>query len=251
MQLDWTTVVFELINFGVLMLLLTRFLFKPVRELLLERKREVASAQVLAETARTESEAAKAQFEGRQRELEAEAKALQDRAKAEAEQTANELIEAGREDIRRARARFEAELERARVEALERLRPELIQLTFEAGRRLLADMQLGELAQAFASRGALSLRDALAADQSDLADKRVRAWVSPDADLHAVSRVLEQTLGDSQLELDVDSSLVGGVKLIADGVEVEASAGASLGRWLREQLGASRSRAELGLGAGS
>ncbi|KIG16825.1 Sodium-transporting ATPase subunit F [Enhygromyxa salina] len=252
MDLDWTTVIFELINFGVLALLLTRFLFKPVRKLLLERKREVASAQAEAEAARAHSEAAQLQFERRQHELQAEAAALRLQATAEGQRAADALIKDGREELRRRRASLELELERARVDALQRLRPELIELTFEAGRRLLLDLHAGELAQAFVSRGARSLQDALATDASGLAHKRVHAFVSPDADLDAVARTLRETLGDAQVELDVDASLVGGVRLIADGVEVEASAGASLRQWLRERLQPGTPGpppAEAGLGA--
>lgn len=245
MELDWTTVIFELINFGVLALLLTRFLFKPVRAMLREREQEIASAYAEAQTARAQSEAAKAELERRQHELEAQAKALREQAKAEGEQAAEAILQDGREDIRRARRSLEDELERARVDALHRLSPELIELSFEAGRRMLLDMHAGDVAVAFARRGARLLREALgsedAEDAEDVEDagrprKRVHAFVSPDAELYAVSLVLKETLGDAEVELEVDTSLVGGVKLIADGIEVEASAGASLGRWFREHI---------------
>ena len=239
MELDWTTVIFELLNFGVLALLLTRFLFKPVHTLLLERKHEVASAYTQAELARRESETARAELERRQHELEAQADGLREQARAAGEEAATALIEAGREEIRRVRKSLEDELDRARVDALHRLRPELIELAYEAGRRMLLDMHAGDVAVAFARHGARSLREAMgerADDDTGPAPPRVHAFVSPDAELYAVSLVLEQILGDVDVELDIDTSLVGGVKLIADGIEVEASAGASLERWLRERL---------------
>ena len=46
-----TTIVFELVNFVVLMLLLKRFLFRPVRRVLFERGEKVALALAEAKTA--------------------------------------------------------------------------------------------------------------------------------------------------------------------------------------------------------
>lgn len=232
MELDWTTVVFEIVNFGVLMALLTRFLFKPVRRVLRERKAEIERAHVEAESAREEGENAKKAFEQRQRELEGTADALRAQAKAEGEEAARQLIDDARDDMKRARAALDAELERARVDAIVRLRPELVQLAVEAGRRMLRELHAGDVSLAFARQGARKMRDELAGRSGRV---RVKALVSPDADMYAVSLALKESLGDAEVEVTVDQGLVGGVKLLADGLEVEASAGASLESWLKER----------------
>lgn len=244
MDLDWTTVIFEIINFGVLALLLVRFLFKPVRKVLGERKQEVERAYGEAKTARAESDAAKTEFERRRVELDTQVAAALEQAKIEGEQAARKIVEAAREATREARATLELELERARVEALERLRPEVVQLALEAGRRVLLDMHAGDIALAFARRGAERLREELGTTR---ARPRIDVHVSPDADVDAVSLALEHALEGAQLGMEVDPSLVGGVKLIADGLEVESSAGASLARWFAQRAElATTSRTEIG-----
>lgn len=235
MELDWTTVVFEIVNFGVLMALLTRFLFKPVRKLLHERKAEIESAHTEAEQARSESEQARAEFERRKRELEEEADVLRKAAKTEGEEAARQVVEDARADMKRARAALDTELERARVDAIVRLRPELVQLAVQAGRRMLAELHAGDVALAFARQGARKLKDEL---KGHSGRARVKAQVSPDADMYAVSLALKENLGDAEVEVTVDNGLVGGVRLLSEGIEVEASAGASLEHWLEEQAAA-------------
>jgi hypothetical protein len=53
--------------------------------------------------------------------------------------------------------------------------------------------------------------------------------------MYAVSLALKESLGDAEVEVAVDDGLVGGVRLLSEGIEVEASAGASLEYWLKEQ----------------
>lgn len=56
MLIDWPTVIFQIINFLILIALLKRFLYGPVIKAMDERERQVAAR--LAEAARTEEEAA-------------------------------------------------------------------------------------------------------------------------------------------------------------------------------------------------
>ena len=56
MQIDWTTLVLEIINFLVLVWILKRFLYKPVMEAIAARQRRVegklAEARVIEDSAR-------------------------------------------------------------------------------------------------------------------------------------------------------------------------------------------------------
>lgn len=233
MDLDWTTVILEILNFGVLALLLARFLFKPVRKVLAERKHEVERAHAEAKAARAESQTAKAEFERRRVELDKQAEAALEQAKNEGQQAAQQIVETAREHARQARASLDAELERARDDALEQLRPELVELAYEAGRRVLLDIQMGDVTLAFARQAARRLQEELDPDGSTR--PRVHAHVSPDADRDAISLALKESLGDVHVEIEVDPSMVGGVRLVAGGLEVEASAGASLARWFEHR----------------
>ncbi len=239
MELDWTTVIFELANFGVLLLLLTRFLFRPVRNILRERKSEIESIREEAESARTSAETAKTEYARLARELEADVDDRRRRAVTEGEAAATRLVEDAREGMRRAHESVAKEVEQSREEALASLRGELVQLAIGAGRRILEEMGAPDVAVAFARRGARRLRE----EAQTNGKLRVKALVSRDADLYAVSLVLKEALGDAEVEVLVDDALVGGVKLLADGLEVEASAGAALEQWFLD-------RAQEGLAEG-
>lgn len=235
MEIDATTVIFEIINFVVLMALLARFLFKPVRTVLRERKDQLERAANEAKAAHAESEVAKRDYEQRRRELDVDAAAQRDAARQAGEAAARQLVDQARDEMHRAREALDAELERARGEAVERLAPDLVALGVEASRRVLSEMGAKDVAVAFARRGAVALVKAMAEGDRDAP---IEARVSPDADVYAVSLALEEQLGDRQVSVVVDPALCGGVRLSAGGLEVESSAGASLGAWFRQRTAA-------------
>ena len=65
MQFDWTTFALEMVNFLVLVWLLKRFFYKPLRTAIESRRASVESTLQAAETARREAAAMKEQYENR------------------------------------------------------------------------------------------------------------------------------------------------------------------------------------------
>jgi F-type H+-transporting ATPase subunit b len=127
MELDWTTIILEVVNFLVLVWILKHFLYQPVLDVV--ERRRAAVEETLAEAAKREESAEKLrrQFEGRleawQREKQAAQEKLQreltqERSSAEGELRAS--LDAERERLL-AIARQE-ELERARLHEQEALK---------------------------------------------------------------------------------------------------------------------------------
>ena len=58
MQFDWVTFLLEFVNFLVLVWLLTRFFYKPVRNVIEARKKSIEHKIAEAEKTRTEADAA-------------------------------------------------------------------------------------------------------------------------------------------------------------------------------------------------
>lgn len=75
MQLDWTTFVLEIINFLVLLWILKRFFFRPVREAIARRQASVASTLEHAQSRATEADRLKQQYEARMQEWDREREA--------------------------------------------------------------------------------------------------------------------------------------------------------------------------------
>ncbi len=89
MQIDWTTFVLQIVNFLVLLWILTRFFYRPVLDVL--ARRQAGIERTLTQAHETEARAAslQIQFEGRLAQWEAEKAAA--RARLEAELTAERL----------------------------------------------------------------------------------------------------------------------------------------------------------------
>ncbi len=228
MSLDWKTLVFELLNFVVLMLILGRFLFRPVRKVMTDRKAEIEAKQREVAAALESAEASRRGFEARKGELDAGAEALAADARARAEKSAEAIVGEARHEAQRIVDAANAEVDALRRRALADLRPSLVRLASEAAARLLAEPGVPSLAAVFASRAAAALLGSLPTRPLP----PVHAWISADADMDAVLAVLRRELGPAaSIDAVRDESLVGGVRLAAGGVEVEASASASLAAW--------------------
>ena len=231
MAIDWKTLLFELLNFAVLMFVLGRYLFRPVRAVMVKRREEIEAAQRALAEAHAEADAARRALEVRRGELEAGAQASAAEVLARAEKAGAAALAEARDDAKRATDAAAAEVDALRRRALVELRPGLVRLAADAAAALLRDAAAPDLAVAFARRAAEALADAVPARPFP----PVRAWLSPDADEATILRALRAVLGPgAALEVHRDPALVAGVRLAAAGVEIDASASASLARWLAE-----------------
>lgn len=122
MQISWWTFALQVVNFLVLVWLLQRFLYKPVRDILEKRKALSAQAFAEAEKAGKDAEVARRHYEDargalvqeRQAMLDAAHRAIEaDRAKAlqEARDDAEKLVKTAHEQITEERAKTLAGLE--------------------------------------------------------------------------------------------------------------------------------------------
>ena len=135
-NLNITTLI-QVVNFLILIALLSRFLFTPLKKFLAERAEGIEKA--LAEARLARETAAKAQEEHRAQILAAqrEAAALREQAQREVEAERQRLLKQSRDEAQRvldeAKAAIEMETRRARAA----LREEVVTLSLAAAERLL------------------------------------------------------------------------------------------------------------------
>jgi len=135
-NLNITTLI-QVVNFLILIALLSRFLFTPLKKFLAERAEGIEKA--LAEARLARESAAKAQEEHRAQILAAhrEAAALREQAQREVEAERQRLLKESRNEAQRvldeAKAAIEMETKRARSA----LREEVVSLSLAAAERLL------------------------------------------------------------------------------------------------------------------
>jgi len=121
LRFQFSTVVFQLLNFFVLLILLTRFFYRPLQRLMRAREEEIVArirnADERAERADREREALVAET----RRARDEAETIVAHARAEASRLTAEFLERARQDAARLR-----DEEHRRVEAYERLAGERV-----------------------------------------------------------------------------------------------------------------------------
>jgi F-type H+-transporting ATPase subunit b len=142
-NLNVTTLI-QAVNFLILVALLSRFLFTPLKNFLKERaagiEKALAEAKVAREAAAKAQEEYRAQILATQR----EAAALREQAQREVEAERQRLLKASRDEAQRmveeARTAIETETKRARAT----LRDEVVTLSLAAAERLLGRSMTGD-----------------------------------------------------------------------------------------------------------
>ncbi|MGC9370191.1 MAG: F0F1 ATP synthase subunit delta [Paracoccaceae bacterium] len=137
MQFDWWTLAIQAINFLVLVWLLSRFLYRPVRQVIEKRQALSAEAADAAQRKADEAEAARQRYEDRQRELEAERRALAEKVHKDMQQEREKLLQAARDEAEQIRADAKAATEKERNAALSALKSEIANLAAAITRQVL------------------------------------------------------------------------------------------------------------------
>ena len=237
MDLDWTTFLLEIINFLVLVWLLKHFLYKPVLEIVEQRRAKIESTLAEAKSTQDEADTLRATYEGRL------ASWSQERERA-AQSLAQEM------DAERAKRRAELESELTR----DREKSAAAAALREADARLRLESSAIEQGAAFATRLLNSVADDTLearlielsiAQLEALPPERIstlRASVPENADIAVASaypidesrrrrirEVLARVLGSAEhLRFDQDGTL-------RAGIEIQIGAW-SLGLNLRDEL---------------
>jgi F-type H+-transporting ATPase subunit b len=141
---DLPKLLFQVINFLILLYLLNRFLFKPVLRLLDEREARIKKGLEDAEAAARDRQLAEAEREAAVTEARKEAQSMLARANKIAEDTRSEILGEARSEadklVERAREEITAEKERAMAE----LRTHVANLALDAAGKLVRSQMSGD-----------------------------------------------------------------------------------------------------------
>lgn len=132
------TLVLQVVNFLILIVLLQRFLYKPLTQFLATRADGIKRSLEEAKAAREGAAQAQREYEARIAATRREAAALREAAVREVEEERQRLLKASRDEAARlvteAKAQIEQEVKRAKAE----LREEVVGLALGATERLIA-----------------------------------------------------------------------------------------------------------------
>lgn len=107
MNIDWFTLTAQIVNFLILLVLLKKFLFGPLRSIMDKREETVTSRLHEAQQTLTEAEAKDELYRQKLEELEARKAEMMRRARDEAEQYKKDLLHQAREEVNKIQESWE------------------------------------------------------------------------------------------------------------------------------------------------
>lgn len=145
MQVDWITVVAQIINFLVLVWLLKRFLYGPIVKAMDEREARIVERMQAAEKEREMATAETARYSEMQQELEERRVELMRSAQAEADDLSKSLLSEARLQVTTQREEWLADLAAEQADFLDDVRARSSEAFAQMARRALGDLAGSEL----------------------------------------------------------------------------------------------------------
>jgi len=220
MQISWWTFALQVVNFLVLVWLLRRFLYKPVRDILEKRKQLSAQAFAEADKTKKEAEAARHHYEEARAGLAQERQAMLDAAHRSIEAERSKLLNEARYDAEKLVKSAHESIAEERAKTLKGLEADVANLAVKLAGKLLDELGGSIASGVFLDRTEAALKNLPEAErrrlEHDLSANGARVAVVTPAPLNAHERKawktrLESSIGRSlEVAFDVDPKLLGG-----------------------------------------
>ena len=224
MGLDWSTFVLELINFLILVWILKRFLYAPVKAAIEARRERIAAELAEADTRRAEAEQMRDELEARQQAWEQERAAARAALDQELAAERGRRLDALQAELQGQRDKAAILEERRAGDAERRAQEEALALAAHFGSKLLSRVAGPELearlaAMVIAELPAISAanRQALTEGVADPAGVRIQsAYPLADKQRGALQNVLGTVAGrDLTCRFSQEPELIAGLRISA------------------------------------
>ena len=136
-DLSGGTLLFQFINFFVLVAILAKFAYKPLLKVLEDRRNKIASDLDAAAQARETAVKLQGEYEAQLQNARSEAQAIIDKAVKQADKEAQAQLSAIREQIAREKQIAQAEIANEREAAIREMRNEVVTLSMAVAEKLL------------------------------------------------------------------------------------------------------------------
>lgn len=232
-NINWSTLLFQILNFVIMVFILSRVFFKPVVRILDQRSEQVTKALREAEEHEHKAAEAQRQYEQTLADAQEQVTVIQQQAQEELLQIQQQVIAETRAQVQNIRETAEQDLEQARELAVAQHQHELGNLAVELSGRLIRQAG-GTAFQKAALQEFLDRLDGLQAGSyredlfSDEAERLPVHVVSAQAldDEHRTtleSRTARMLEREIQVRYRVDPSLIAGATMRFGGVVIDGS----------------------------
>lgn len=225
MELDWSTIALEIVNFLILVWLLKRLLYKPVQDIIAQRRAAIEATLREADDKHTQAQALQTQYENRLAEWDKEKQAAREALRQEIEAERQKQMAALQDALAAEREKVRSVEERRCADTLQRLEETAVAQGAAFCAKLLGSVAGPEL------HG--RLLDLLVAELEQLTEKRraelrsgwrgqaptveiVSAYTLSDAQCARLQQALDQLAGvPCRLNHREDANLLAGLRLSA------------------------------------
>ncbi len=140
MIIDWYTIIFQIINFMILVFLLRRFLYGPVIRAMDEREQKIVRREEDAAAKKSEAEQEALNYRRKTEDLEEREGELLEEAQARAEKEKRKLLDQARQEVDESRRRWQESFEREKETFIGELRRRIGHQACTVARRCLQDL---------------------------------------------------------------------------------------------------------------
>jgi len=252
---DWTTILLQALNFLILLVILQRFLYRPLRSKMREREAEIESEIAAAERRAAEAEREREELEERLEAATTEAEEIRREAREEAAARREEILEKARGEAADIRQEATERVRREERAARERIRKDARRTAVELTKDLLRETGGKAVHDRLVERFLRGEDDLGEADLDRLADAvrraggavRVRTAYPMEADelerlrealLERLPREDESAPPAIEFSVEEDPELVAGLSLLSGGVAVDLNVKHALEEYTGETTGA-------------
>lgn len=233
MQIDWFTVIAQIINFLILVGLLKRFLYKPILNAIEERENKINSQLEHAESKEEEAQKEKEEFTQKNEDFEDKKKELMKKAEEESEEKRQKLLEEARKEANEFRSKLKKSSEEIQESISQEIEQKMQHEVFAITRKTLSDLaslNLEEQAvKVFIKRlnelNEDEQKEFLEAFKSTSDPLMVRsAFDLPSKQKTEIENTIDEVLGtETHFEYKTAPELVSGIELTANGFKLSWS----------------------------
>jgi len=230
MNINWFTVIAQLINFLILVWLMRRFLYKPVLAAIDEREKKIAGQLADASAKKAEAEKEKADFEQKNEQFEQYKNGLMEKAVSETNVERKKIMDSAYADAELLRAKQKDALAKMEVNLNHQIEQKIRMEVFAISRKTLADLASVNLEDQLIARFVNLLHEMKAEDRKKFTDAcnsgKDPVLVQSAFDLKQVQKTDIQNavlaiLGfPAQFQFKTRPEIISGIELSANGYKV-------------------------------
>jgi F-type H+-transporting ATPase subunit b len=233
MEINWFTLIAQVINFMILVWLMKRFLYKPILQAVSEREKKIKSQLEDAAQKELLAEKEKAAYQKKNETFDAEKGELMGKALAEAEAERNKLIEQARKDADAFQEKLQSDIETSQQDLKKSFEQKVRQGVLDIASKALEDLASESLESQIVRKLIERLHDLNKEELGELkhlittdqAKVVVQTAFAASESLQAeITQALEDITGLSpEVSFRSAPQLVGGVEIVCEGFKLSWS----------------------------